>query len=33
MFIGMVDVDELISAFKDLGIDMDTHEAMNLVQR
>ncbi|XP_055538928.1 calcium-binding mitochondrial carrier protein SCaMC-2 isoform X4 [Wyeomyia smithii] len=30
---GMVDLEELIDAFKDLGIDMDRHEAAKLLKR
>lgn len=32
-FTGKVDLEELISAFKDLGIEMDKNEAKNLLHR
>lgn len=31
--LGMIDVEELIKAFKDLGVEVDKNEAMKLLQR
>lgn len=31
--LGMIDVEELIKAFKDLGVEVDRTEAMKLLQR
>lgn len=33
MFIGKVDFDEMIAAFKELGIQMDHNEALKLFNR
>jgi hypothetical protein len=31
--LGMIDVEELIKAFKELGVEIDRNEATNLLQR